>query len=320
MKMLWKLTKEAARYKVLYILAILSTLLLTGVNLTAPKLLSKMTGIVGSGVDDTALKQIVFLAIGLLVLYLLRIVFRFLNNYLAHKAAWYLVGDLRDRLYKKLQSLDLGFFHDKQTGDLMSRVVNDTRDFELLYAHMIPDMITNLVTFGGVLTILLVINWKLALITCFPIPLILISGVIFAKKVRPFFKASQKSMGELNAKLQDNLSGLHEIQSFGQEEEEAALVSESNFTQVRAMLRALRASAIFHPSVEFVSSIGTVLVVAVGGYLAYLGQLSVEDIVAFVLYLSLFYAPISSLAKPPAVPCRCGTCYVNFRYPVRYQK
>jgi len=297
MKMLWKLTKEAARYKVLYILAILSTLLLTGVNLAAPKLLSTMTGIVGNGVNDDALRQIGRLALGLLILYLLRVVFRFLNNYLAHKAAWYLVGDLRDRMYKKLQSLDLGFFHDKQTGDLMSRVVNDTRDFELLYAHMIPDMITNLVTFGGVLTILLVINWKLALITCFPIPLILISGVVFAKKVRPFFKASQKSMGELNAKLQDNLSGLHEIQSFGQEEEEAALVSESNFTQVRAMLRALRASAIFHPSVEFVSSIGTVLVVAVGGYLAYLEQLSVEDIVAFVLYLSLFYAPISSLAS-----------------------
>ena len=297
MKMLWKLTKEAARYKGLYILAILSTLLLTGVNLTAPKLLSKMTGIVGGDVNEQALRSIVTLALMLLILYLLRIVFRFLNNYLAHKAAWFLVGDLRDRLYNKLQSLDLGFFHDKQTGDLMSRVVNDTRDFELLYAHMIPDMITNLVTFGGVLTILLITNWKLALITCFPIPLILISGVIFAKKVRPFFKASQKCMGELNAKLQDNLSGLHEIQSFGQEAYEADLVSKSNFEQVRAMLRALRASALFHPSVEFVSSIGTVLVVAVGGYLAYIEQLSVEDIVAFMLYLSLFYAPVSGLAS-----------------------
>ena len=297
MKMLWTLTKEAARYKGLYIIAILSTLLLTAVNLTAPKLLSKMTGIVGNGMNEEALHQVIILAVVLLGIYLLRIVFRFLNNYLAHKAAWYLVGDLRDRMYHKLQSLDLGFFHDKQTGDLMSHVVNDTRDFELLYAHMIPDMITNLVTFSGVLTILLLINWKLAFITCFPIPLILISGVIFAKKVRPFFKASQKSMGELNAKLQDNLSGLHEIQSFGQEAQEAALVSESNFTQVRAMLRALRASAIFHPSVEFVSSLGTVLVVAVGGYLAYLEQLSVEDIVAFMLYLSLFYAPISGLAS-----------------------
>ena len=192
MKMLWKLTKEAARYKGLYVLAILSTFALTIVNLTAPKILSAMTGVVEKGVDDAALKTIMGLALGLLLIYLLRILFRFLSSYLTHKAAWYLVGDLRGRLYNKLQSLDLGFFHDKQTGDLMSRVVNDTRDFELLYAHMIPDLITNVVTFAGVLIILLTINWRLALITCCPIPLILCSGVIFSKKVRPFFKASQK--------------------------------------------------------------------------------------------------------------------------------
>ena len=297
MKMLWKLTKEAARYKGLYILAILSTLCLTVVNLTAPKVLSAMTGVVEKGVDTAALEHILKLASGLLVLYLLRILFRFLSNYLSHKAAWYLVGDLRSRLYNKLQSLDLGFFHDKQTGDLMSRVVNDTRDFELLYAHMIPDMITNVVTFAGVLAILLTINWRLALITCAPIPLILCSGVVFSKIVRPYFKASQKCMGELNAQLQDNLSGLHEIQSFGQENYESQRIHEKNFAQVRAMLRALRASAVFHPCVEFLSSIGTVLVMFFGGYLAYRQQLSVEDIVAFVLYLSLFYAPVSALAN-----------------------
>ena len=297
MKMLWKLTKEAARYKGLYILAIVSTLCLTAVNLAAPKVLSTMTGVVEKGLENTSFSIITKLTLILLGLYLLRIVFRFLSNYLAHKAAWYLVGDLRSRMYDKLQHLDLGFFHDKQTGDLMSRVVNDTRDFELLYAHMIPEMITNLVTFAGVLIILLMINWKLALITCCPIPLILFSGVIFAKKVRPFFKASQKCMGELNAKLQDNLSGLHEIQSFGQEEFEDEQVKKKNFEQVRAMLRALRASAVFHPSVEFLSSVGTVLVVFFGGVLAYRGQLSVEDIVAFMLYLSLFYAPVSGLAN-----------------------
>lgn len=297
MKMLWKLTKEAARYKGLYILAILSTLGLTIVNLSAPKVLSSMTGVVEKGVDDAALNVVMKLALILLLLYLLRILFRFLSNYLAHKAAWYLVGDLRSRMYDKLQSLDLGFFHDKQTGDLMSRVVNDTRDFELLYAHMIPEMITNVVTFVGVLVILLTINWKLALITCCPIPLILLSGVIFAKIVRPFFKASQKCMGELNAQLQDSLSGLHEIQSFGQEAYESDRMRTKNFEQVTAMLRALRASAVFHPCVEFLSSAGTVLVVFFGGYLAYKGQLSVEDIVAFVLYLSLFYAPVSGLAN-----------------------
>jgi ATP-binding cassette subfamily B protein len=162
---------------------------------------------------------------------------------------------------------------------------------------MIPETITNLVTFLGVLIVLLTINVKLALITCAPIPLILISGIIFAKKVRPFFRISQQKMGELNGKLQDNLSGTHEIQAFGREEYETGRVNEKNFEHVKAMLQALKVSAVFHPSVEFISSIGTVLVVAFGGYLAYAEGLQVEDIVAFLLYLSLFYQPITGLAN-----------------------
>ena len=296
MKMLWRLSREAIRYRGLYIIAIMATLGLTLVNLAAPKVLSSMTGIVERGVDEAGLKRIYVLTAVLIGLYLLRVLFRFLSNYLAHKAAWYLVGDLRTRTYDKLEHMHLGFFHDKQTGDLMSRIVNDTRDFELLYAHMIPESITNLVTFAGVLIVLMFINLKLALITCAPIPLILISGIIFARKVRPFFRISQTKMGELNGKLQDNLSGIHEIQSFGREAYETGRVNDRNFEHVRAMLQALKISAVFHPSVEFVSSLGTILVVAFGGYLAYADGLRVEDIVAFLLYLSLFYGPVTGLA------------------------
>jgi ATP-binding cassette subfamily B protein len=223
MKLLWRLSREASRYKGLYLAAILATLALTGVNLAAPRLLSAVTGVVEGGVDEAGLRRILTLTAWLAALYLLRVLFRFMSNYLAHRAAWYLVGDLRTRTYDKLERMHLGFFHDKQTGDLMSRVVNDTRDFELLYAHIIPESITNLVTFAGVLIVLLTINWRLALVTCAPIPLILISGVIFSKKVRPFFRVSQTKMGELNGKLQDNLSGVHEIQSFGRESYEAEL-------------------------------------------------------------------------------------------------
>ena len=296
MKLLWKLSKEASRYRGLYVIAILATLTLTVINLAAPKVLSSMTGIVEQGVDEAGLAGIGRLTVILCLLYLSRIIFRFLSSYLSHKAAWYLVGDLRTEVYDKLEHMHLGYFHDKQTGDLMSRVINDTRDFELLYAHIIPESITNLVTFIGVLIVLLFINPKLALITCAPIPLILISGVIFAKKVRPFFLISQKKMGELNGKLQDNLSGLHEIQSFGREEYETGRVNEKNFDHVRAMLHALKISAIFRPSVEFISAAGTILIVGFGGYLAYHEGLSVEDIVAFLLYLSLFYAPVTGLA------------------------
>lgn len=297
MKMILKLTKEAARYKGYYFGAIMAMLCLTLVNLTAPKILSSATAMISDGIKSEDLSVIIRLAIALLVLYLLRVLFRFLNNYLAHKAAWELVGDLRQKIYEKLQVMDLGFFSDKQTGDLMSRIVNDTREFELLYAHMIPETISNVLTFVGVLVILLSINWKLALFTCFPIPFIIVSGVIFSKIVRPNFKRSQKVMGELNAKLQDNLSGIHEIQAFGQQDYEAEQVKTSNFNQVRAMLKALKASAIFHPSVEFISSVGTVLVVFLGGFLSFKNEIDVETVVSFILYLSLFYAPVSYLAQ-----------------------
>ncbi len=297
MKTILQLTKEAARYKAYYVGAILATLLLTIVNLAAPRVLSNATGLISLGMTEDKLGDIIRLSLALLALYLGRVLFRFLNNYLAHKAAWELVGDLRQKLYEKMQSMDISFFHDKQTGDLMSRVVNDTREFELLYAHIIPEMISNIVTFLGVLIILLTINWKLALFTCCPIPLILISGVIFAKVVRPYFRASQKVMGELNARLQDDLSGMHEIQAFGQEASEASKMREANTNQVKAMLRALRASAIFHPTVEFISSAGTILVILFGGIMGVKSHLSVEDVVSFVLYLSLFYGPVSGLAN-----------------------
>ena len=99
MKILWRLGKEAIRHKKLYIIAILSTMGLTAVNLIAPRLLSRMTGLVERGISETGLKTILILTMILLSMYLLRVLFRFLSNYMAHKAAWYLVGDLRTRTY-----------------------------------------------------------------------------------------------------------------------------------------------------------------------------------------------------------------------------
>lgn len=297
MKLLWRLGKEAIKYKALYVIAIISTLALTIVNLTAPKILSSLTAIVAQGATESSVKKIWELTIGLIALYLLKILFRYLSNYLAHKAAWNLVEDLRVRVYSHIQGLSMYFFGNKQTGDLMSRVVNDTASFELLYAHIIPEMVTNVVTVVGVMVVLLSINVKLALFTCIPIPLILFSGWIFAAKIRPNFKVSQRALAGLNAKLQDNFSGVHEIQAFGQEEYETKQVSEQAGTFTKAMLHALNLSAVFHPGVEFLSSIGTIIVVGVGGILAINGGLSVSDIVAFLLYLSLFYTPITGLAR-----------------------
>lgn len=297
LKVLWRLGREAKKQKLLLIVAIISTLLLTIINLAAPKLLTTMTAVVEKGVTDNGLHKIFLLTIELIILYLARILFRYLSNFLAHKAAWHLVLDIRTRVYEKIQSLSMSFFHDKQTGDLMSRVVNDTATFELLYAHIIPEMITNVVTFVGVTIILLTYNVKLALLTCIPIPLIVYSAWIFTYKVRPNFRVSQKAIAELNATLQDNFSGIQEIQAFCQEEMETDVVHQKAANYTNSILKALNLSAVFHPSVEFLTSIGTIIIVGVGGYLAYQKEVSVSTIVGFLLYLSLFYAPITGLAR-----------------------
>ena len=297
MKILWRIAKEAVKYRTLLIIAMLSTLAVTALNLIAPRLLSGMAGLVASGITDKTLEIIGQITIGLLGIYFLRIVFRFLSNYLAHKAAWNLVQDVRMKVYNTIQSFSMDYFHNKQTGELLSRVVNDTALFEQLYAHLIPEMVTNIFTLAGVTVILFLINARLALLTCIPIPFILISGWIFTHKVRPNFRKSQKFQGELSAQLQDNLSGVKEIQAFGQQKRASVNVHGKAQNYTTSILKALKLSAVFHPGVEFLTSLGSVIVVAFGGYLAWRNQLSVQDVVGFLLYLTLFYAPITGLAQ-----------------------
>ena len=297
MKVLLRAAKEAAKYKGLLIIAAAATLLLACANLVTPMLLSSMTALVASGVNDATLRQIQQLALLLLGVYALRILFRYLSNFMAHRAAWTLVEELRIRVYRKLQLLPMEYFRNHESGDLVSRTISDTATFELLYAHLLPESVTNIITVAGVVIILFSINPPLALLTCLPIPLILFSGWIFAKKVRPYFRTMQKSLGVFSAQLQDNFSGIQEIQVFGQQRRAAEAVQSKASTFTAAMLRALNLSAIFHPSVEFITALGTVAVVGFGGYFAYLQRIDVGNIVAFMLYLTLFYAPITGLAN-----------------------
>ena len=297
MKTLWRLAKEAVRYRFWLLLAMFGTLSMTAVNLVAPRIMASMAGIVAAGVTRESLTTIFRIAGILLALYLIRILFRFLSSYCSHRAAWHLVLELRMKAYNAIQSFSMDYFHDKQTGELLSRVMNDVATFELLYAHITPEIVTNFVTLTGVTVILFSINFRLALLTCIPVPFILFSGWFFSRKVRPNFQKTQKSQGELSAQLQDNFSGIQEIQAFGRQGSASDKVLHKGEDFTRNMLRALKLSAVFHPGVEFLTSLGSVIVVGFGGLLAYYNQISVSDVVGFLLYLALFYAPITGLAQ-----------------------
>lgn len=297
MKVFMKLSKEIMQYKLYYIVGITAVILATLSSLVAPSLLSEMTGVVSAGVGKEELNAILVLAAWLTGLYLLKWLARFVSTYMLHIAAWRLADGTRIKLYDRIQTSSLDYIENRQSGELLARVINDVDKLELLYAHVIPEFLTNALTFVGVLGVLLYMNWKLALVTAIIIPLVVAACVFYSKKVRPNFKSAQKLIGTISAEVQDNIQGIREVQSFGQQEREHLDVKERTDNHTRAILKALKASGIFHPLIEFLSSLGTVAVVAVGGYLAYSGGIDVSEVVAFLLYLSLLFTPMEGMAR-----------------------
>jgi len=293
-----KLVKIARPYWKYLIIAGISTLAITGVNLLGPWLIRQLVDIITNiGQYPDARKNIINLTILITLSYIAWIIFQFLASYLSHYAAWHLVAHMRSMVYDKLQQLPFRFFQERQTGQLMSRVVNDTANFEMLIAHAVPDLFTNILIIIGVAVILFAVNPTLASLSLIPIPFLVYGSTRFAKQVLPNFREAQRALADLNAELQDNISGIREIQIFNQQMRELVKIRDRIYRHISALLNALRLSAIFHPTVSFLSSIGTVIVISVGGFMALNGKVSVGDIVGFILYLNMFYQPITALAN-----------------------
>jgi len=294
------LLRFAKPYRWFLVLATLSMIMVTAMNMVGPWMVRTLIRTITDGVgslDTSFLVDVQWLALLAVTIFFLRSMFQFGTDYISHYAAWNILKEIRQFLYDHMQKLSLRFYQDKQTGDLMSRVIDDTRNFEQLLAHAIPTIVVNALMIVGVSAILFVLNAELALYTLIPIPLLIYMVIKFGKISRPLFRQAQDRIGELNAILQDNFSGMKEIKAFTKEKYESSRMGNRIAAQTRSILDALRLSNAFSPSIEFVSSLGTVIVIFIGGRLALLNQLPLEDLVAFLLYLASFYQPITALGR-----------------------
>lgn len=296
MKLVIKLIKTAGKYWGYLVLTLLAIAGVTAAQLYAPMVVRQLTQM-ATNADPLLAEVALRTGLTLAGVYLLQVICSFVRSYFSHVAAWHFVADMQTKVYEKLQRLSLKFYHDKQTGEIMSRVVNDTRHLELLIAHAIPDVIANFVIIFGVAIALFMINFRLALLSLITVPFLLVLSIIFAKFALPIFRKAQVIMGELNANLQDNISGMKEIQVFNQHAKETAKIEGSSRKHALAILSALKLSAGYGSAVQYLSSIGTVIVIAYGGHMALFGHVDVADIIAFIMYLGIFYQPIAALAR-----------------------
>ncbi|NLE51725.1 MAG: ABC transporter ATP-binding protein [Chloroflexi bacterium] len=287
----------ARNYTTQLVITVISMVLLVGVQLLVPWVIrSLISAVTEQPIDSGTMGYVARLTILTAFALVAKGVLQFLRSYMAHIAGWGVVADVRKHVYQHVQRLSLRFYEDKQTGQMMSRIVNDTDLFEMLIAHAVPDIIVNILTLVGVGTMLMLMNWKLGLLSLIPVPFVILVMRGYAKKVRPAFRRRQAELGQLNATLNDNISGIREIKAFTREDAEAQRISLGIDNYRRSLLYALKMMAIFQPLVDFTSSLGVLVVIYFGGMLVNDGALPVADLVAFFLYLELLYTPIRVLS------------------------
>ena len=266
-KTLSRLLRMAKPWRKNQLLTVFSLLLAALLNLVTPEIVRRLTALLET--PDT-LSGGIILTFSLLLLfsYLLRAFFRFLALWQAHIGAWNFVGEMMSRTYEKLQKLSLKFYSDKQTGEIMSRAINDNRNLEQLFAHALPDLASNILIVLGVSVMIFLINPALAALTLIPVPFVLWASTLFSKKIAPLFRRNQEVLGEVNAEMQDHISGLKEIQAFAKEEPTFEKMKDECRRYASVNIKANFANALFTPSIEFLTSMGTIIVMGIGGVLA----------------------------------------------------
>lgn len=290
-----RIFKEARKYWIYLAAGLFSLVLSTVAGFYMPWALRELTSLATEGTGDFG-KEALRIGLFLLGATALQAAGSSASGYLNHYAALHYVADLRTRFYRKLQHMSLKYFHKSRTGDLTGRVVADALDAEILIAHVLPDFISNILTFLGVGALLFSINWRLALMSLITVPFLVGITIWQSYHVSPVWKENSRVRGELAGTVQDNLSGIKEIQIFNQQMQEEKKVTALSLKHSLAYLRASFFFETTYPLLAFITALGTVIVVAYGGHLVGTGTVSIADIVGFVMYLSMFYGPVKSFS------------------------
>jgi ATP-binding cassette subfamily B protein len=229
---------------------------------------------------------------GLLVIAVARGLFSFLSSYWSEKSSQGIAYDLRNQIYRKLQTLSFSYHDRNQTGQLMTRATSDVEAVRTFFAQGLLQLIAAILTFLGSAVILFATDWRLALAALSTIPIII---VIFAKlftQLGPRFGQVQQRLGALNTVLQENISGVRVVKAFTAEPYELSLYREKNEALYQENLTILRLFSVGFPTVFLMANLGTLIVIWFGGNLVISGELSLGTLIAFNSYLAFLLMPI----------------------------
>ena len=275
-------------------LMFVALLVATGAGLAPPYLAGRAVddGIVAG--DVSALDWIV---VAFLVVATLYAAATFLQSYLVGWVGTRALQDLRERVFSHLQTMSIGFFTRRSPGVLISRMTNDIEALNQLVTDGVVTMFSATLTLIGVVVIMLVLDPALALVTFLTFPLLAIASVIFRIVSHGAYRATRERIAAITAYLQETLSGVRVVRSFGQEPRHEAAMTELNEANREANMKTVYLNASYFPAVELLAAVATAAILLYGGTQAIDNAIQIGVIVAFVGYLQVFFEPIQQLSQ-----------------------
>jgi ABC-type multidrug transport system fused ATPase/permease subunit len=261
----------------------------------APPLLAKTA--IDSGIekhDTTALVSIVIAFLGVAVLFW---VMTYVQTYLVGWVGQRALADLRLRIFTHLQTLPIGFYESRPAGVLISRITNDVEALDSLVTDSVVTLFQSGLTLIGAIVVLLYLDLKLALLTFCVVPLVAGGSLWFRLASAGAFRRTRETIGSITAYLQETLSGIRVVRSFGQEPRHEQRFAELNEDNREANMVTVRLNANYFPAVEMLSGVALAVIVLYGGYQAIDGHITAGTVVAFVLTLSYLFEPIQQLSQ-----------------------
>jgi ATP-binding cassette subfamily B protein len=266
----------------------------TAAGLAPPYLVGKAIDDGINAGDETALYIIVGVFIASTLVY-----------WAATYAQTYLVGwvgqralqELRQRIFAHVQGMSIGFFTRNRPGVLISRMTNDVQALDSLVTDGIVTLFSSTLTLVGVVVILLLLDVPLALVTFITFPLIAVGSVVFRIVAADAYKKTRETIAAITSGLQESLSGVRVVRSFGQEPRHVAEMERLNEANRVANMKTVYLNASYFPAVELLSAVGTAAILIYGGYQVLEGDVAIGVVVSFIGYLQAFFDPIQQISQ-----------------------
>lgn len=265
------------------------------VTLALPIIVRYITGVVVYEPKAEALDTITKLAAIMVILILLAGFSNFFITYYGHMMGAKMEFNMRKEIFSHYQKLSFSFYDNEKVGQLMSRITSDLFDITELFHHGPEDIVISIIKIIGSFIILSFINVKLALIALCTIPIMAVYAFILNKKMKKAFKNNRAKLADINAQIEDNLSGIRVVKSFANEAIEEEKFDEGNKNFLKGKRNSYRYMATYNSGLSVLINMITVVVVTAGAAAITKNEITIADLLAFTLYVSNFIEPVNKL-------------------------